>query len=381
MRRTCSTTSSIISSATLRSRAPITITGGPSGLARRPPSDTIQAVRAGGRVMRIAVLAAAMSIGMAAAGSAAPPADLPLLPMPAMVRMGTGSFSLAHARIGAATNGERAAGERLRSLVARTGGTKLAFAPNGRIRFHHDARVGGAEGYRLVVTSARVDITAASDAGLYYGAETLWQLIASSRLAGRIPALAIDDTPAFSWRGVMLDSARHFQPVSYVEQFIDRMAMAKLNTLHWHLTDDQGWRIEIARYPRLTSIGAWRQEAGAAGVDPATGKSILYGGYYSKADIRTVVGYATAHHVTIVPEIEMPGHATAMIAAYPALASITKPPTIPSHDWGILPNLLNPDDSTFTFIDNVFDEVMALFPGTFIHVGGDEAVKDQWKSN
>src|SRR5438874_446217 len=273
MRRTCSTTSSIISSATLRSRAPITITGGPSGLARRPPSDTIQAVRAGGRVMRIAVLAAAMSIGMAAAGSAAPPADLPLLPMPAMVRMGTGSFSLAHARIGAVTNGERAAGERLRSLVARTGGTKIASAPNGRIRFHHDARVGGAEGYRLVVTSARVDITAASDAGLYYGAETLWQLIASSRLAGRIPA------------------------------------------------------------------------------------------------------------VTIVPEIEMPGHATAMIAAYLALASITKPPTIPSHDWGILPNLLNPDDPTFTFIDNVLDEVMALFPGTFIHVGGDEAVKDQWKSN
>jgi hexosaminidase len=225
-----------------------------------------------------------------------------------------------------------------------------------------------------------VDIRASGDAGLYYGAESLWQLIASSG-SGQIPAVTIADSPAFAWRGVMLDSARHFQPVSYVEQLIDRMAMLKLNTLHWHLTDDQGWRIEIDRYPRLTSVGAWRQEAGAAGFDPLTGKPVRYGGYYSKADIRTVVAYARAHHITIVPEIEMPGHATAMIAAYPQLASIPNPPFTPSHDWGILPNLLNTNDSTFTFIDNVLDEVMALFPGRFIHLGGDEAVKDQWKAN
>jgi hexosaminidase len=150
--------------------------------------------------------------------------------------------------------------------------------------------------------------------------------------------------------------------------------------LHWHLTDDQGWRIQIDRYPRLTSVGAWRQPAGAAGFD-AAGMPVRYGGYYTKADIRAVVAYATAHHVTIVPEIDIPGHATAMVAAYPKLASIPSPPKAPSHDWGILPNLLNADDSTFTFIENVLDEVMDLFPGQFIHVGGDEAVKDQWKSN
>jgi|tagenome__1003787_1003787.scaffolds.fasta_scaffold20986256_2 hexosaminidase len=331
--------------------------------------------------MRIAVVAAVMSIGMAAAGAAAAPLDLPLLPMPTAIEMGVGSFSLAQARIAAPKGGERAAGERLRMLVAKTGGAKLAFAPNGQIRFRHDSRIGGTEGYRLTVTPAGVDIAAATDAGLYYGAETLWELVTSSGSAGRIPALTVDDRPAFSWRGVMLDSARHFQPVPYVEQLIDRMAMAKLNTLHWHLSDDQGWRVEIDRYPRLTGVGAWRQEAGAAGVDPKNGTPLRYGGYYSKADIRTVVAYAKAHHVTIVPEIDMPGHATAMIAAYPALASIANPPKSPSHDWGILPNLLNAEDSTFALIDHVLDEVMDLFPGRFIHVGGDEAVKDQWKSN
>jgi len=332
--------------------------------------------------MRNVVLAAVLSFGMASASAAAPApgSNLPLLPMPASVTGGTGSFRFEGAQIDAADAGERAAADRLLSLSKRSGGPELKLARNGRIRFHRDPRIRGAEAYRLSVTPAGVDIRASGDAGFYYGAETLWQLMASSR-SGQIPGMTIADAPAFAWRGVMLDSARHFEPVSYVEQLIDRMAMLKLNTLHWHLTDDQGWRIEIDRYPRLTSVGAWRQEAGAAGFDPATGKPVRYGGYYSKADIRTVVAHARAHHITIVPEIEMPGHATAMIAAYPELASVPNPPSSPSHDWGILPNLLNTNDSTFTFIDNVLDEVMALFPGRFIHLGGDEAVKDQWKAN
>jgi hexosaminidase len=332
--------------------------------------------------MRKVVLAVVLSFGMASAGAAAPApsSSLPLLPMPATVKVGVGSFRFEGARIDAADASERAAAERLQSLAGRSGGPVLKLAPKGQIHFHRDRSIRGAEAYRLSVTPAGVDIRASGDAGFYYGAETLWQLIASSK-SGQIPAVTIADSPAFAWRGVMLDSARHFEPVSYVEQLIDRMAMLKLNTLHWHLTDDQGWRIEIDRYPRLTSVGAWRQEAGGAGFDPATGRPVRYGGYYSKADIRNVVAYARAHHITIVPEIEMPGHATAMIAAYPQLASIPNPPAMPSHDWGILPNLLNTNDSTFTFIDNVLDEVMALFPGRFIHLGGDEAVKDQWKAN
>jgi hexosaminidase len=331
--------------------------------------------------MRVAVLAAAMSLGMTAAGAAADSPEVPLLPMPASVARHSGAFAFAHARIAATDGGERAAAERLRSLLARSGGPALPLSAGGRIRFRRAKNVGGAEGYRLVVTPAAVEVSASSDAGLYYGAETLWQLMSASGPGRQLQALTIDDRPTFSWRGVMLDSARHFQPVSYVKELIDRMAMAKLNTFHWHLTDDQGWRIQIDRYPRLTSIGAWRQEAGAAGIDPRTGKPISYGGYYSKADIRSVVAFARRRHVTIVPEIDIPGHATAIIAAYPQLASIASPPASPSHDWGILPNLLNPEDSTFAFIDNVLDEVMALFPGPFIHVGGDEAVKDQWRAN
>lgn len=331
--------------------------------------------------MRIAVLAAAMSLGMTAAGAAAEAPDVTLLPMPASVAGNAGSFPVKNARIRAGDPGERAAGERLRSLVARSGGPILRFGKDGHIRFQRDKNIQGEESYRLSVTPTGINIAASSDAGFYYGAETLWQLIAADRRSGRIPAVTIDDHPAFSWRGVMLDSARHFQPATYVEELIDRMAMLKLNILHWHLTDDQGWRIEIDRYPRLTSVGAWRQEAGAAGKDPRSGRAIRYGGYYSKADIRRIVAFARSRHVTIVPEIDMPGHATAMIAAYPALASARTPPKAPSHDWGILPNLLVPDDATFTFVDQVLDEVMELFPGPFIHLGGDEAVKDQWKAN
>jgi hexosaminidase len=326
--------------------------------------------------MRVAVLAAVLSYGLATA-SASDASTVSLLPQPASVTMAAGSFRISNASIAATDAGGRAAGERLRSLVARSGGPRLRFQRNGTIRFRRDSNVRGDEAYRLVVTPSAVEIRAASDAGLYYGAETLAQLI---RSADRIPAISINDSPAFARRAVMLHSARHFQPASYVKQLIDRMAMAKLNVLHWHLTDDQGWRIQIDRYPRLTSVGAWRQPAGAAGFD-AAGRPMRYGGYYSKADIRAVVAYAAAHHVTIVPEVDIPGHATAMVAAYPELASMSSPPAAPSHDWGILPNLLNADDSTFTFVKNVLDEVMALFPGQFIHVGGDEAVKDPWKSN
>ncbi|HSU67878.1 MAG TPA: family 20 glycosylhydrolase, partial [Tepidisphaeraceae bacterium] len=241
--------------------------------------------------MRLAVFAAVVSLGMTAAKAA----DLPLLPMPASVTTQAGSFSFAHARIAASDSGERAAGERLISLLARSGGPKLGFGRGGQIRFRRDASIVGLEAYRLTVKPSGIEIAASTEAGLYYGAETLWQLMESSGSQRRIASMTIDDRPAFGWRGVMLDSARHMQPVSYIEQLIDRMAADKLNVLHWHLTDDQGWRIEIDRYPRLTSVGGWRQEAGAAGFDPKTRKPILYGGYYSKKQIREVVAYARAH--------------------------------------------------------------------------------------
>src|SRR5258708_15619714 len=281
-----------MSSAIVRSPVRTTITAGPSGLARRLRSDTDDARQKRSGLMRIAVLAAAMSLGMTAAGAAAHIPDVSLLPMPASIVRHSGKFVLVRTRISAEDAGERAAGERLSSLVARSGGPRLQFAMHGRIRFRRDMSIGGDEAYRLSITPIGVDIAASGDAGLYYGAETFSQLIAASGRSDGVRALTIVDRPAFSWRGVMLDSARHLQPVSYVKELIDRMAMAKLNTLHWHLTDDQGWRIEIDRYPRLTAIGAWRQEAGAAGIDPRSGEAVRYGGYFSKADIRSVVAFA-----------------------------------------------------------------------------------------
>jgi hexosaminidase len=301
--------------------------------------------------------------------------------MPASVVQGAGSFALAGSAIPADDRdaGVSAAAWRFRDLLARSGGPKFADG-QGRIHILRDRTIAGEDAYSLDVTPAAITLRASGDAGLFYGAETLWQLAAAAK-GGRIDAVHIDDRPAFAWRGVMLDSARHFQPVAYIEQLLDRMAAEKLNVFHWHLADDQGWRLPIDRYPRLTEIGAWRVPAGAEGRDPRTSRPVRYGGFYTKAEIRRVVAYAAARHITIVPEIDMPGHATAMVAAYPQLGSTPTPPTAPSSDWGVLPNLLNTDDATFTFVDHVLDELMALFPGRYIHVGGDEAPKDQWKTD
>ncbi|MEG3151365.1 family 20 glycosylhydrolase [Sphingomonas sp. ZT3P38] len=328
--------------------------------------------------MRRFLSAAVMFLCMPAAAWAAP--DLPLLPLPAAVTLQAGSFSLSRASISADDPGAVAAARRLAELVGRTGGPRLVLAPDGAIRFRRDAAITGSEAYRLSIAPGGVTISAGSDAGLFYGATTLWQLIAASQ-DGRIPALAIDDVPAFAWRGVMLDSARHFQPPAYVKQLIDRMAMEKLNILHWHLTDDQAWRVQIDKYPRLTSVGAWRRPAGAAGFDPKTGKPVRYGGFYTKAEIREIVAYAAARHIMIVPEIEMPGHASAAIAAYPRFGVTATPPAAPLSSWGVMDNLFGTDDATFGFLTDVLDEVIALFPSRYIHVGGDEAVKDQWKAD
>jgi len=332
--------------------------------------------------LRFTGWAAALLAGVTTAAEAVPP----LLPMPASVVPRSGSYDLSGrgALVGADTKdpGTVVAAERLRELAARSGGPSLSpnlGAPAG-ISFRRDPSVVGEEAYRIEIGPKHIIVRASGDAGLFYGAETLWQLVASAK-DGQVRSMQIDDKPVFAWRGVMLDSARHFQPVPYIEQLLDRMAAEKLNTFHWHLADDQAWRIPIDRYPRLIEVGAWRVPAGAEGRDTKTGRPVRYGGFYTKAEIRQVVAYAAARHITIVPEIDMPGHATAMVAAYPELGSTRTPPTAPSSDWGVLPNLLNTNDATFTFVDHVLDELMALFPGRYIHVGGDEAPKDQWKAD
>jgi len=242
--------------------------------------------------------------------------------------------------------------------------------------------VRNAEGYTLDVGPRRIVVAASDPRGLFYGAVTLWQLSTSG--SATVPAVHIVDSPRFAWRGLMLDSARHYQSPEFILQFIDWMALHKLNVFHWHLTDDQAWRLEIKKYPRLTSVGAWRVPAGAvpaSDIDPTTGRPRLYGGFYSQETVRKIVAHAAERHVTVVPEIDMPGHATAAVVAYPRLASIVPAPAVVPSDWGVYSNLYNADEGTFEFLENVLAEVVQLFPGPFVHVGGDEAVKDQWKAS
>jgi hexosaminidase len=268
--------------------------------------------------------------------------------------------------------------ERTRGIaLPRRPGTGFDASGAGTIDFEllPGEAAGDEEGYSLVVSPGRIAVSSRSPRGLFYGAVTLWQLLtadAASATRIEVPALTITDAPRFGWRGLMLDSARHYQPPEFIRKLIDWMALHKLNVLHWHLTDDQGWRLEILRYPELTRVGAWRKPAGA-------GNPPSYGGFYTQAEVRELVAYAASRFVTIVPEIEMPGHAQAAIASDPRLGTGGAPPVSP--DWGVHDWLFNADESTLVFLDNVLDEVIDLFPGEFIHVGGDEAVKDRWRAS
>jgi hexosaminidase len=253
------------------------------------------------------------------------------------------------------------------------------------------ARTLGPEGYRLTATPRAVTIAAGAAAGVFYGIQTLRQLLptaifADERVEGTrwtVPAVTIEDVPRFSWRGAHLAVSRHFQPKEFVRKYIDLLALHKMNRFHWHLTDDQGWRIEIKRYRKLTDVAAWRKETivGPHREGPdAKFDGVRHGGYYTQDEIREIVAYAADRFIVVIPEIEMPGHSQAVVAAYPELGS-TGQPAEPRTRWGVSPFLLNPEDSTIAFMQNVLAEVLDMFPGPWIHVGGDEAVKTQWKEN
>jgi hexosaminidase len=242
----------------------------------------------------------------------------------------------------------------------------------------------GNEGYRMIVSDTSVVIHASHPAGAFYGAQTLLQLLPPGVISGKlpqrpswsVPCVEIEDRPRFPWRGFMLDVSRHFFSVSEIERLLDLMALHKLNTFHWHLTDDQGWRIDIPRYPRLTQVGAWRARIGF-GLDPKTstawGPDGRYGGYYTQEDIKRVVAYAQARHITIVPEIEMPGHSTAALQAYPEFAcQVPHDPTRPPDVF------CAGNDGTFEFLQNILEEVCRLFPGQYVHIGCDEVSKLSW---
>ena len=255
-----------------------------------------------------------------------------------------------------------------------------------------NVRLGGLqpEEYTLNIRPDGVDITGGSPAGVFYAFQTLRQLlpvaVARGEKAGviELPVAEIADKPHFAHRGGMLDVCRHFFTADDVKTFIDILAMHKLNRFHWHLTDDQGWRIEIKQYPKLTEVGAFRDRCNLQAEADAPKDSVPYGGFYTQDEIRDIVQYAAKRFITVIPEIEMPGHASAAIAAYPELGNTDIPGYAPKvqETWGVLPYTFAPTEKTFRFLEDVIDEVCALFPDSpYIHIGGDEAPKNQWKQS
>ena len=241
-----------------------------------------------------------------------------------------------------------------------------------------------AEGYRLTITPQHITV-AGKGAGLFYGVQTLLQLMPLDRAAtAKLPAVQIEDYPRFGYRGAMLDVGRHFFSVEMVKKYIDLLAAYKLNNFHWHLTEDQGWRIEIKKYPKLTQVSSMRAQTLIGGYydrTPQQFDNTPYGGFYTQDQIREVVKYASDRYINVVPEIEMPGHSLAVLAAYPELSCDPSKTYQVGEKWGVFREIYCPSEKTFAFIEDVLTEVMALFPSKYIHIGGDEAPKDAWKNS
>jgi hexosaminidase len=342
--------------------------------------------------------------GPATLAQTAPDNVYNLIPFPAQFSGQAGQFILNPAtRLLTAPKdaGQLAAARLLATYLKTAGGFALITAPLPAklspaekpivFQAHKGGRC-GPEGYVLTVTPTRVTVEAETPKGYFYAVQTLLQLLPDAvfsptpvpNVAWTLPACRVLDRPRFSYRGLHLDVARHFMPVSFVKRYIDGLAMHKMNTFHWHLTDDQGWRIEIKKYPRLTTIGANRAQTLVghnAQNYPKQYDGKPTGGFYTQDQIREVVRYATARHVTIIPEIEMPGHATAALAAYPELSCDGTKTYAVITDWGVFDDVFCPTEPTFTFLQDVLTEVFALFPGKYVHIGGDECPKVAWRQS
>ena len=328
-----------------------------------------------------------------------PDGTIAIIPQPAKMTPKPGRFRIAKQTvIWTDAASESIARQLARYLEPATGLTLRVQVggslPSGAIALHREGALKqlGPEGYRLDVTSSHVVVRAPELAGEFYALQTIRQLLPAdifreAPLDGvewTMPAVSIEDQPRFGWRGAHLDTGRHFMPKEFVKKYIDLLALHKLNTFHWHLTEDQGWRLEIARYPKLTEVGAWRSDTivGHPGRDRAQWQfdKTPHGGFYTQQDAREIVAYAKARYVTVMPEIEMPGHAMAAIAAYPELG-VTGEPVSVANTWGVFSDILNADASTVQFMQNVLTEVLEIFPSRYIHIGGDEADKAKWKTS
>ncbi|MFB7209407.1 beta-N-acetylhexosaminidase [Streptomyces sp. NPDC056255] len=320
------------------------------------------------------------------------------LPRPASVHIDNGEFVLDASTAITAAPELRSTARWLQSVLRPSTGLDLPLLPlssppplRSETRQVIDLRLGeslGPEAYRLRATSDGVVIEGGDRAGAFYGCQSLLQSLPAevhrrsevAEVRWAMPAVRIEDAPRFAWRGTMLDVARHFMPKHDVLRFLDLMAMHRLNTLHLHLTDDQGWRVEILRHPKLTEAGAWRRESPLGASPDAPGDGRPHGGFYTQDDIREIVGYAAQRHITVVPEVDVPGHSQAAIAAYPELGVGGGQSEVWTR-WGVNPRVLNTEESTVAFFRDVLDEIMDLFPGPVIGVGGDECPTTEWSED
>lgn len=328
-----------------------------------------------------------------------PSQQLSIIPEPEFVKVMPGSFRFNTATVILYDDRNTALkfiGDQLSEKIKPYTGDKLPVkkltAPAGKnqIVFKLSDKLPGlgVEGYTMDISSGSIVITAKQPQGCFYGMQTLLQLLPVNPLDSKegagIPALQIQDRPRFSWRGSMLDVSRHFFTVEQVKQYIDFLAAYKLNTFHWHLTDNQGWRIEVKKYPLLTSVGAWRKRSliGHFEEQPERFDAVSHGGFYTQEEIKDIVAYAQKKYVTVVPEIDLPGHCTSALAGYPELGCGENPGPFEVKDkWGVFDDVYCAGkENTFKFLEDVFTEVAALFPGKVIHIGGDECRKTNWKS-
>ena len=279
----------------------------------------------------------------------------------------------------------KVSGDFLKSYL-QTGLNKELNGPH-KIQFIQDLNL-SPEAYVLNIKKKSIDITAQSDQGAFYAIQSLRQLLPAafenktfSNTTTQIPCVLIKDQPEFSYRGMHLDVGRHLFSVDFIKKYIDALAMLKMNTFHWHLTEDQGWRIEIKKYPKLQEIAAYRQETliGHYNDQPHQFDNQKYGGFYTQEEIKDIVQYANSRFITIIPEIELPGHSQAAIAAYPSLGCTNEPVKVATK-WGVFEDIYCPKEETFAFLEDVLDEVLTLFPSRYIHIGGDEAPKTRWKN-
>ncbi len=321
-------------------------------------------------------------------------ADCPVIPKPLSCKLQSGTFTFGNSTVIELKTGDdgiKKAAEFLKCFVEQTGDCSIKIDSDddtrNKIVFAVCDTISRDDAYTLKITPREITITSKSGEGAFYAVQTLRQLlpvacekkICDENVVLDVPCVSIYDVPRFSHRGFMLDVARHYFPVDFIKKSIDMMALYKLNVLHLHLTDDQGWRVEIKSKPRLTSVGAWRRQSivGHKNDEPRKYDGKRHGGYYTQEELREIVEYAQDRFIEVIPEIEMPGHTQSILAAYPQMACFPKDYEV-SCDWGVHKNVLCTREESFKFLEDVLSEVFEIFPSKYIHIGGDECPKEQW---